>query len=58
MNKISFLISVDSDGYTDIFDPTKTSSDQNSKDNVLPPKLLPPSKNRILILILVKKVMM
>jgi hypothetical protein len=36
----------DSDGYTDIFDPTKTSSDQNSKDNVLPPgSITPPAKN-------------
>ena len=37
----------DSDGYTDIFDPTKTSSDQNSKDNVLPPgSITPPVKNK------------
>jgi hypothetical protein len=37
----------DSDGYTDIFDPTKTSSDQNSKDNVLPPgSITPPAKNK------------
>ena len=37
----------DSDGYTDIFDPTKTSSDQNSKDNVLPPgSITPPAKNQ------------
>ena len=36
-----------SDGYTDIFDPTKTSSDQNSKDNVLPPgSITPPAKNK------------
>ena len=37
----------DSDGYTDIFEPTKTSSDQNSKDNVLPPgSITPPVKNK------------
>ena len=36
-----------SDGYTDIFDPTKTSSDQNSKDNVLPPgSITPPAETK------------
>ena len=36
-----------SDGYTDIFDPTKTSSDQNSNDNVLPPgSITPPAKTQ------------
>ena len=36
-----------SDGYTDIFDPTKTSSDQNSNDNILPPgSITPPAKNQ------------
>ena len=37
----------DSDGYTDIFDPTKTSSDQNSGDNKLPPgSITPPKKGQ------------
>ena len=37
----------DSDGYTDIFDPTKTSSDQNSGDNKLPPgSITPPKKEQ------------
>ncbi len=35
----------DSDGYTDIFDPTKTSSD-DSNETILPPgSITPPSKN-------------
>ena len=38
----------DSDGYTDIFDPTKTSSNQNlNGDNLPPGSITPPSKKKI-----------
>ena len=37
----------DSDGYTDIFDPAKTSSDQNSNRNLTPGSITPPSKKKI-----------
>ena len=36
-----------SDGYTDIFDPTKTSSNQNSNGNLPPGSITPPSKKKI-----------
>ena len=37
-----------SDGYTDIFDPSTTSSDQNSDVNKLPPgSITPPNKNKL-----------
>ena len=38
----------DSDGYTDIFDPTKTSSNQNlNGDNLPPGSITPPGKKKI-----------
>ena len=37
----------DSDGYTDIFDPTKTSSNQNSNGNLPPGSITPPGKKKI-----------
>ena len=37
----------DSDGYTDIFDPTKTSSDQNLNGNLPPGSITPPAKKNI-----------
>ena len=36
-----------SDGYTDIFDPTKTSSDQNLNGNLPPGSITPPAKKNI-----------
>ena len=37
-----------SDGYTDIFDPSTTSSDQNSNNNIIPPgSITPPGKKKI-----------
>ena len=36
-----------SDGYTDIFDPAKTSSDQNSNGNLPPGSITPPGKKKI-----------
>ena len=36
-----------SDGYTDIFDPAKTSSDQNSNGNLPPGSITPPNKKKI-----------
>ena len=37
-----------SDGYTDIFDPSSTSSDQQSNNNIIPPgSITPPAKKKI-----------